>query len=61
MDLEQHLGRYAQLHHELAEAMKKPITNASRIDRLTADLILTDRRIADLSPVDEQCGERLLG
>lgn len=60
MELEQCIGRYARLKQELAAALAQRPENAGKIDRLADDLVAVERAIADLSPGDEQCEERLL-
>ena len=57
MDLEQWMGRYYRLKHELALAYKEHPWQAARIDRLADDLTATERAIAALQPHDEKCGE----
>jgi len=61
MELEQCLGRYARLQQELAAALHQVPGNSGKIERLTDELVSVERVIADLRPVDEQCGERLFG
>ncbi len=61
MELEQCIGRYARLRQELAAALAQQPGNSGKIERLTDDLVTIERTIADLRPVDEQCGERLFG
>ena len=61
MELDQCIGRYARLQQELAIALEQRPGNSGKIDRLADDLVSAERSIADLAPVDEQCGERLFG
>ena len=60
MDLEQLMGRYFRLKQELSIAYKAQPWHAGRIDRLADELAATEREIAALQPVDEQCNESLL-
>ena len=60
MDLEQLMGRYFRLKQELAIAYRAQPWQSGRIDRLADDLAATEREIAALQPVDEQCNDSLL-
>lgn len=60
MDLEQLMGRYFRLKQELSIAYRAKPWHSGRIDRLADDLAATEREIAALQPVDEQCNESLL-
>jgi hypothetical protein len=61
MELDQCFGRYARLQEELAIALEQRPGNSGKIDRLADELVTTERSIADLCSIDEQCGERLFG
>lgn len=61
MDLEQCVGLYARLQQELEAALAQRPGNEGKIDRLADEMVDMARRIADLRPPDEQCGERLFG
>lgn len=61
MQLEQLMGRYFRLKQELAVAYRERPWHGARIDRLADDLTSTEREIAALQPVDEQCGDSMLG
>jgi len=61
MHLEQLMGRYFRLKHELAVAYREQPWHGARIDRLADDLTATEREIAALQPADEQCGDPMLG
>jgi hypothetical protein len=61
MDLEQLIGRYSRLKHELAVAYRQQPWQSGRIDRLADELSATEREIAALQPADEQWGDPLLG
>ena len=60
MDLEQLMGRYFRLKQELAIAYKAQPWQTGRIDRLADELSATEREIAALQPVDEQCSEPIM-
>ncbi|MES2994154.1 MAG: hypothetical protein V4844_22220 [Pseudomonadota bacterium] len=60
MDLEQLMGRYFRLKQELSIAYRAQPWHSGRIDRLADELSATEREIASLQPVDEQCNESLL-
>ena len=53
MDLEQLTGRYFRLQQELATAYSAVPWNSGRIDRLTRDLVSTEREIAALTSTDQ--------
>jgi len=57
MELEQLMGRYFRLKQELSLAYKSQPWHSGRIDRLADDLAATEREIAALQPVDEQCAD----
>ena len=59
MDLEQLMGRYFRLKQELSIAYKAKPWHGARIDRLADDLAATERDIAALQPLDEQCNDPL--
>ena len=61
MQLEQLMGRYFRLKQELAVVYRERPWHGARIDRLADDLTSTEREIAALQPVDEQCGDSMLG
>ena len=61
MHLEQLTGRYYRLKQELLLAYREQPGHGPRIDRLADDLIATEREIASLQPLDEQCGDPMLG
>jgi hypothetical protein len=61
MQLEQLMGRYFRLKHELAVAYREMPWHAARIDRLADDITSTEREIAAMQPADEQCGDSMLG
>lgn len=61
MHLEQLMGRYFRLKQELANAYREKPWHVARIDRLADDLSAAEREIASLQPVDEQCGDSMLG
>lgn len=61
MYLEQLMGRYYRLRQELAVAYREQPWHGARIDRLADDLAATEREIAASQPVDEQCGDPMLG
>jgi hypothetical protein len=60
MDLEQLMGRYFRLKQELSIAYRAQPWHSGKIDRLADDLAATEREIAALQPIDEQCNESLL-
>ena len=60
MDLEQLMGRYFRLKQELSIAYRAQPWHSAKIDRLADDLAATEREIAALQPVDEQCNDSLL-
>ncbi|HWH82853.1 MAG TPA: hypothetical protein VNU71_11530 [Burkholderiaceae bacterium] len=60
MDLEQLMGRYFRLKQELSIAYRAQPWHSGRIDRLADDLTATEREIAALQPIDEQCNESML-
>lgn len=60
MDLEQLMGRYFRLKQEFSIADLAPPWQSGRIDRLADDLTATEREIAALQPIDEQCNETML-
>lgn len=61
MYLEQLTGRYYRLKQELAQAYREHPWRSAHVDRLADDLAATEREIAALQPVDEQCGDPMLG
>ena len=61
MYLEQLMGRYYRLKQELSLAYREQPWHGPRIDRLADDLTATEREIAALQPLDEQCGDPMLG
>lgn len=61
MHLDQLMGRYFRLRHELSLAYREQPWHGARIDRLAEDLSATEREIAALQPLDEQCCEPMLG
>ena len=61
MHLEQLMGRYFRLRQELSLAYREQPWHGACIDRLADDLSATEREIAALQPLDEQCGEPMLG
>lgn len=61
MYLEQLMGRYHRLKQELSLAYREHPRHGPRIDRLADDLTATEREIASLQPLDEQCGDSMLG
>jgi hypothetical protein len=61
MELEQLMGRYFRLKQELAQAYRAQPWHGPRADRLAEDLAATERQIAALQPLDEQCGEPTFG
>lgn len=61
MYLEQLMGRYYRLKQELSLAYREQPWHGPRIDRLADDLTATEREIASLQPLDEQCGDSMLG
>ena len=61
MYLEQLMGRYDRLKRELSLAYREQPWHGPRIDRLVGDLSATEREIALSQPVDEQCGDPMLG
>jgi len=61
MRLEQLMGRYFRLKQELVVAYREQPWHGARIDRLADDLSATEREIAALQPVDEQCDDPMLG
>ena len=61
LDLEQCVGLYARLQGELHAALAQHPGNDGKIDRLSDELVDVVRRMADLRPLDEQCGERPFG
>ena len=60
MDLDQLMGRYFRLKQELSIAYRAQPWQSGRIDRLADELAATERDIALLQPVDEQCNDALL-
>ena len=60
MDLDQLMGRYFRLKQELSIAYRAQPWHSGKIDRLADDLAATEREIAAMQPVDEQCNESLL-
>ena len=60
MDHEQLMGRLLRLKLELAVACRAQPRQSARVDRITDDLAGTERQLAALRPVDEQCGESML-
>ncbi len=61
METAQLFGQYARLRRELEEACTAPVWHAGRIERLTAEIVETDRLLADSQPVDEQTADSLPG
>jgi hypothetical protein len=61
MQLEQLMGRYFRLAQELAQTYHAQPWHGARADRLAEDMVATQREIAALQPVDEQCGDTMLG
>ena len=61
MHLEQLMGRYYRLKQELSSAYREQPWRSAHVDRLADDLAATERQIAALQPVDEQCGDPMLG
>ena len=57
MDIEQLMGRYFRLQQELSVAYSMVPWQTGRIDRLANDLAATEREIAVLRLVDEQCSK----
>lgn len=61
MYLEQLMGRYYRLKQELSAAYREHPWRSAHVDRLADDLAATERAIAALQPIDEQCGDPMLG
>ena len=61
MYLQQLMGRYYRLRQELTSAYREQPWRSAHVDRLADDLAATEREIAALQPVDEQCGDPMLG
>lgn len=61
MDIEQLKGRYDRLGQELSLAYREQPWRSAHVDRLADDLAATEREIAALQPIDEQCGDPMLG
>ena len=57
MDLEQLLGRYSRLKHELSNAYAEEEWQSARISRLADDLTLTERLIAAHRQRDQRSDE----
>ena len=61
MYLQQLMGRYYRLRQELSTAYREQPWRSAHVDRLADDLAATEREIAALQPVDEQCADPMLG
>ena len=60
MDHGQLLGRLVRLKQELAVAYRAQPWQSAHVDRIADDLADTERQLAALRPVDEQCSESML-
>lgn len=60
MDHEQLMGRFLRLKLELAVACRAQPWQSARVDRIADDLACTERQLAALRPVAEQCDESML-
>ena len=61
MNLEQLIGKYQRLRDELAQAYGEPVWNMSRINRLSDEIVATERAMAQSLPVDEQTNDLIPG
>ena len=61
MHFEQLIGKYQRLRDELAQAYSDPVWNTSRINRLSDDIVATERAMAKSLPMDEQTNDLIPG
>ncbi len=61
MHLEQLIGKYQRLRDELAQAYRDPAWDTSHIDRLSEEIVATERALAKAQPLDEQTNDLIPG
>ena len=61
MSLEQLIGRYRRLRDELAQAYLDPAWDTNYINRLSDEIVSTERAISKAQPLDEQTNDLIPG
>lgn len=55
------MGKYRRLRDELAQAYVDPAWDASHINRLSDEIVATERAIAKAQPRDEHTNDPIVG
>ncbi len=61
MHLEQLIGKYQRLRGELAHAYRKPASDTRHINRLSNEIVATERAMARAQPRDGQTNDPIPG
>ena len=61
MPLDQLIGKYQRLRDELAQAYRDPAWDTSHINRLSDEIVATEREMVKAQPMDEQTDDMIPG